>query len=31
MKIKNTSHRFDINRPWSIHEYKFSEYKSASL
>ena len=27
MKIKNTSRRYNINRPWSTHEHKFSKYK----
>ena len=27
MKIKNRSHRFDINRPRSKHGYKCIKYK----
>ena len=27
MKIKNGSHRYDINRPRSRHEHKYSKYK----
>ena len=27
IKIKNISHRFDINRPRSRHGYKYSTYK----
>ena len=28
MKIKNRSHRYDINRFRSSHEHKYSKYKS---
>ena len=27
MKIKNRSHRYDINRPNSRYEHKYSNYK----
>ena len=27
MKIKNRSYRYDINRPRSRHEHKYSKYK----
>ena len=27
MKIKNRSHRFDMNRPWSRHGHKYNKYK----
>ena len=27
MKMKNRSHRYNINRPWSRHGHKFSKYK----
>ena len=27
IKVKNRSHRYDINRPRSRHEHKYSEYK----
>ena len=31
MKVKNRSHIFVINKPWSRREHKISKYKSASL
>ena len=31
MKIKNTSHRYNINRPWSTHEHNLVNIKSGSL
>ena len=27
MKMKNKSHRYDINRPTSRHGHKYSKYK----
>ena len=27
IKIKNRSHRYDVNRPMSRHGHKFSKYK----
>ena len=27
MKMKNRSHRYEINRPRSRHEHKYSKYK----
>ena len=27
VKIKNRSHRYNKNRPWSRHECKYTEYK----
>ena len=27
MKMKNISHRYNINRPWSRHGHKYSKYK----
>ena len=27
IKMKNRSHRYDINRPWFRHEHKYSKYK----
>ena len=27
MKVKNRSHRYDINRPWNRHEQKYTKYK----
>ena len=31
MKMKNRSHRYDINRPRSRHGHKCSKYKSVSV
>ena len=28
MKMKNRSHRYDINRPGSRHRHKYSKYKN---
>ena len=31
MKMKNRSHRYDINRPRSRQRYKYSKYKNFSV
>ena len=31
MKLKNRSHRYDINRPRSGHEHKYSKYKKGLI
>ena len=27
MKMKNESYRYDVNRSWSRHGYKYTKYK----
>ena len=27
MKMKNRSHRYDIDRPWPRHGHKYTKYK----
>ena len=27
LNMKNRSHRYDINRPWSRHGHKYTTYK----
>ena len=27
LKMKNKSHRYDINRPWPKHRRKYTKYK----
>ena len=29
LKMKNRSHRYDINRPWPRHGHKHTKYKRA--
>ena len=31
MKMKNRSHRYDINRPRSRHEHKYGKYEGLNM